>query len=514
MSVLLARDVVLVRGSDAATYLQGQLSQDVVALNVGGSAFALLLQPQGKVDAWLRVTRVDDDAFALDVDAGWGEHVRARLQRFLLRVKVELEPVPWHVASGGEVPPGAWSVVSELGEGHDVLSPEPIPGAAPDPTYEARRIRAGVPRMGAELGESTIPAAAGIVDRSVSFTKGCYTGQELVARIDSRGDRVPTKLRRIEGDVQPGDALRDGEREVGTVTSAAEGVGLAYVRREVEPPAELRGPRGTVRVLALLVLLLAVLAGCGADSKYAPLPEPDGVDAASTTTAAPRADLDEIALPGTRGTTTTTPAAIGPGPVTITGRVDGPDGPVAGALVRLDRILGSAVASTTVPTAADGTWNVEHVLGGHYRIRAWLAPTLGMNRAQVVFVESPKANPVVLRLERFGGVQIDAAIAPSPPPVDGEANLKVRISQRQVDNEGDVSTAPVSGAEVTLSGSGDWSVRGGTSGITGIDGAVTFRVVCRNAGSQPLSAVLANGESRSLDLPPCVEAATTTTTTA
>jgi folate-binding protein YgfZ len=233
-----ARDVVLVTGSDAATYLQGQLSQDVAGLDVGGSAFSLLLQPQGKVDAWLRVTRLADDRFALDVDAGWGEHVVARLRRFLLRTKVELEQVDWPVTAvvegETELPAGAWKVVPELGEGFDVLGArldaEPV-------DYEALRIRAGVPRMGKELDESTIPASAGIVDRSVSFTKGCYTGQELVARIDSRGDKVPTKLRRITGDVPEGATLHLGDREVGHVTSTAAGVALAYVRREVEPPA-------------------------------------------------------------------------------------------------------------------------------------------------------------------------------------------------------------------------------------------------------------------------------------
>ena len=244
-AALLDRDVVLASGPDAVTFLQGQLSQDVAALEVGQSAFSLLLQPQGKVDAWLRVTRTAEDAFALDVDAGWGEHVRSRLQRFLLRVQVELEPVEWAVVAvlDGEapVPEGAWKVTPELpGRGFDLLGPGVgLPeGAEAATDYEARRIRAGVPRMGAELDESTIPAAAGIVDRSVSFTKGCYTGQELVARIDSRGDRVPTKLRRITGAVPVGATLHDGEREVGRVTSASPGVALGYVRREIEPPAE------------------------------------------------------------------------------------------------------------------------------------------------------------------------------------------------------------------------------------------------------------------------------------
>lgn len=511
--VVLARDVVLVRGPDAESYLQGQLSQDVAALEVGESAFSLLLQPQGKVDAWLRVTRTVEDAFALDVDAGWGDHVLARLKRFLLRVKVELEQVDWHVTSGGDPPPGAWRVVSELGEGHhDVLSPEPVPGAVEDPSYELRRIQAGVPRMGSELDESTIPASAGVVDRSVSFTKGCYTGQELVARIDSRGDRVPTKLRRVSGDVEVGDELLSGDKEVGRVTSAVEGEGLAYLRREVQPPAELRSRRGgVVRVLAVLVLLV-VLGACSTTAKYDPLPVPDDGDAAPTTATTAQPDLDEVALPAVPGRTTTTAAVLGPGPVTILGRVDGPEGPVAGAIVELQRLVGNTAATTRVPTAADGTWNLQNVLGGQYRIRAWLPPSFGMERAQLVFVEAPKPRSVILRLDRFEGIRVDAALAPNPPSVDEDANLKVRVAQRQVGEDGRIRAVPVVGTQVVLSGSGSWSVRSSNTGFTGSDGSVTFRVVCRDAGVQPLSVVLQNGEARALELPPCFDPSSTTTT--
>jgi folate-binding protein YgfZ len=241
------RDVVLVQGPDAATYLQGQLSQDITPLTIGDSAFALLLQPQGKVDAWLRVTRIGDEAFALDVDAGWGDAVLARLKRFLLRTKAELSlehwPVAVHDTDDAEVPAGAWKVASEVEGTTTLLNAS---GGLTDDEIDARRIAAGIPRMGNELDESTIPAAAGIVDRSVSFTKGCYTGQELVARIDSRGDRVPTKLRRVTGTAQVGDTLVVDGRDVGRVTSVAPGVALAYVRREVELPVE--ATIGTERV--------------------------------------------------------------------------------------------------------------------------------------------------------------------------------------------------------------------------------------------------------------------------
>lgn len=280
-----SRDVVRVGGPDAPSFLQGQLSQDVSALSVGGSAFSLLLAPQGKVEAYLRVTRTAEDVFLLDVDAGWADAVVARLERFKLRVECTIEVLdnwaavalrtpdaPTREAIGSRArAAGMWPVEAEIpdGGGVDVLGPAESlrafvadsadasgPGvkvALLDPSdYEAMRIEGGVPRMGSELTTSTIPAEAGIVERSVSFTKGCYTGQELVARIDSRGNKVPRLLRLVivETPADPrilpevGWSVFVDDQEVGRLTSVARSptgeafVALASVRREVEVPTE------------------------------------------------------------------------------------------------------------------------------------------------------------------------------------------------------------------------------------------------------------------------------------
>jgi folate-binding protein YgfZ len=202
------RDTVVVSGPDAESFLQGQLSQDLAAVSVGESAWSFVLQPQGKVDALVRVTHADGDRWQLDVDAGWGDAVKARLERFKLRVKADIEPGP----------------------AVDALYPD-----------ERSRIEAGWPAMGAELTEKTIPAETGLVERTVSFTKGCFTGQELVARIDSRGGNVPRHLRgiRLQGDGVPvgADVVVEG-RSVGTVTSVAGPVALAYIGRDVTPPID------------------------------------------------------------------------------------------------------------------------------------------------------------------------------------------------------------------------------------------------------------------------------------
>ena len=261
-AVELERDAVSVAGPDAVTYLQGQLSQDVAALGVGDSAFSLLLQPQGKVEVFLRLTRTSEEEVVLDTDAGWGAAMVERLDRFKLRVRCDFEPLDWRfVAVRGPgsadlatepLPAGLWRVVAETpgSPGFDLIGPgaEVPPGATrvSAAAYEAFRIEAGVPRMGAELDATTIPAATGVVERSVSFTKGCYTGQELVARVDSRGGNVPRRLLGVVTGAAavppPGASVTVDGRDVGRLTSVAESarrtVALAYVRREVMPPAD------------------------------------------------------------------------------------------------------------------------------------------------------------------------------------------------------------------------------------------------------------------------------------
>ena len=195
------RDVVTVTGADAATYLQSQLSQDIRPLGVGAAAWSFLLQPTGRIDVLLRVWRTDEDRFVLDTDAGFGDVMVARLQRFRIRVKADIEQLDWRcIAVRGAVVQGglpAW------GGGCDLLGAEP---AAPEGLRQgsaeellAARIEAVWPAMGAEIlpGE-TIPAETGITDVAVNFRKGCYPGQELVERMDSRAATAPRLLRHLD----------------------------------------------------------------------------------------------------------------------------------------------------------------------------------------------------------------------------------------------------------------------------------------------------------------------------
>jgi tRNA-modifying protein YgfZ len=240
------RAFIEVDGPDADTYLQGQLSQDIGA----GGGLSFLLDPGGKVVSLLRFGRDGGGGgYLLDTDVEAGEATLARLRRFLLRTKVEIEPVAdrrlVRIFGGPRLPQAqivtAWSPDDAV---QDVV--EPIAGdldATMAPAeYHRRRILAGVPVAGVDIGPETIPAEVGAwaIEAAVSFTKGCYTGQELVARIDSRGGNVPRPLRvlRFEGDVDAGaEVLGPDGQPAGRITSASGELALAPIARRVEPGA-------------------------------------------------------------------------------------------------------------------------------------------------------------------------------------------------------------------------------------------------------------------------------------
>jgi tRNA-modifying protein YgfZ len=258
--VWLPRDVLLVSGPEAVPFLQGQLSQDVEGLAVGSSAPSLVLSPEGKLVALVRATRVADEEVVLDTEGGYGSLVASRLGRFLLRTKAKVSELPWRCLElrGPDATAENGSVVLAASwpgsRGVDLLGESPVapPGASvvDMDAWEAVRIEAGVPRMGRDLVEGTIPAEAGVVDDTVSFTKGCYVGQELVARIDSRGSRVPRRLCGVvvEAPAVPAvgaELRRRGEtKSLGRLTSLSfcpalgSVAGLVYAHRQIEPPSE------------------------------------------------------------------------------------------------------------------------------------------------------------------------------------------------------------------------------------------------------------------------------------
>jgi tRNA-modifying protein YgfZ len=244
-----ARDFVRAAGPDAEDYLQRMLSQDV-ELDLDDARPSLLLTPKARVIAPLVVLRRGPHDFLLSTEPGLGERVLAELRRFRFAAKVELEPEQ-HEATlvfTDDRPAGIAYPVADYGEpAWEVLDAGPDGEPLGDTDLELLRIRAGTPVSGRELDDRVLPAEAGLTATHVSFTKGCYPGQEPVARLHYRGHaNRGLRVLRLEADEPPAyDAeLTYEDKPVGRVTSAARDLdggvlALAYVRREVPEDAVL-----------------------------------------------------------------------------------------------------------------------------------------------------------------------------------------------------------------------------------------------------------------------------------
>lgn len=251
MSRLLAPvtpELVWFEGADAVRFLNDLISQEIGTAEAGEVRRSLLLTPQGKLDFVLWALR-GDDRVGLVTEDGRGEELVARLSRYRIRVDVEIsmdEAALALVVGDPDIPEGRWI---DSGEGIEADVSWPalgrvlVTGHVPDlpemsvEDYTKERIEAGEPLVGVDIDE-VIPQETGLVRETISFDKGCFLGQELVARLDSRGGRVNHHLRRLRFDgtaAAVGSDVSMGGESVGTLTSSAYGAGLAMLRRQVEP---------------------------------------------------------------------------------------------------------------------------------------------------------------------------------------------------------------------------------------------------------------------------------------
>jgi tRNA-modifying protein YgfZ len=220
------RAFVRVSGPDAADYLQRMVSNDVEALGAGDACEALLLTAKARVIAPLRVLRRGPDDFLLLTEPELGETVCGELVRMRFAAKAEIE------AEEHE----SWLVLG----GDEVLDERPAGDEVSEQEFERWRIESGIPRWGREIDDRVLPAEAGLDETHISFTKGCYPGQEPIARQRHRG-KVNRKLRvlDVDGNPDPGTELLLDGKTVGRVTSSVPGLALGYVRVEVPEDAQL-----------------------------------------------------------------------------------------------------------------------------------------------------------------------------------------------------------------------------------------------------------------------------------
>lgn len=272
------RTILAVRGSDATEYLQGQLTNDVEALDAGQGCYAALLDRKGRMQSDMRVLRTADDELLLDLEPKPVPGVMRHLTMYSVGREVEiaaLEPAPRTLSLAGpaaaqrsEIGPlgpehahrsveidgvRCRAIRTDLGLDFQVapedaerlersLGERGVAGASED-AFEILRVESGRPRFGREMTSETIPQEAGINERAVSFTKGCYIGQETVARLHYKG-KPNRHLRglQLSAPAVAGAGVRLGERELGrigtAVLSPALGpIALAVLRREAVPGA-------------------------------------------------------------------------------------------------------------------------------------------------------------------------------------------------------------------------------------------------------------------------------------
>jgi aminomethyltransferase len=234
-AALRPRAYVRVQGPDAEDFLQRMLSNDVTH----GAVFdALLLTPKARLIAPVRVWRRGADDFLVGTEPELGDAVRTTLLRSRFAAKCEIEPEE-HTSTL------VWE--DDLARAEELIDADVRPTVDAE-TFERARIEAAVPAWGKELDESILPAEAGLDETHVSFTKGCYPGQEPIARLHYRG-HVNRKLRVLEVEsAQPGDEVVFDSKTVGRVTSAVRGRALAYVRTSVPDDAELQVGSATARL--------------------------------------------------------------------------------------------------------------------------------------------------------------------------------------------------------------------------------------------------------------------------
>jgi tRNA-modifying protein YgfZ len=273
------RGKLLVTGAEAAEYLQGQLTNDIEVLAPGEGCYAALLDRKGHMQADMRVLAVSEEKIWIDTEpealAAAKRHlemykigrdadvVDTSTERAIVSLlgprSVELagsSPLPEYcheeiAVDGIDCPAVGTALGIDLiprAEDRERLIAALAEAGAPEVSADAAeilRIESGVPRFGREMDTATLPAEAGIVERAVNFEKGCYIGQETVARLHYKGKpNWHFRGLRLSGPASPGATLSLGEKEVGKlggscVSPAHGAIGLAIVRREAEPGAEL-----------------------------------------------------------------------------------------------------------------------------------------------------------------------------------------------------------------------------------------------------------------------------------
>ena len=282
-----------------------------------------------------------------------------------------------------------------------------------------------------------------------------------------------------------------------------------FVARQGRGPAA--GALSVRRSLVLVVLVALVTAGCtGGDDPdiAAPTTVEQTTTVASTTSSTVRATTTTTGPPRT---TTTTIVTLGPGDATIGGTVTGPAGPVDGATVRVERLVGRSVATADVTTSAGGLWQMASILGGSYRVRAFKPPDLAQSPVEVFFLAANERKIVDFKLPAAGGEKITAVVNPNPPRVDQPATITITVGIGRVDDQGRPALTPRPGVPLTLSGGPGVVVESAPMVVTDASGSASWRFRCTAEGANTVALAVGTGSTQ-VNFDGCAPPAPTPTT--
>ncbi len=201
-------------------------------------------------------------------------------------------------------------------------------------------------------------------------------------------------------------------------------------------------------------------------------------------------------------TTLTTLLAFGPGEASIVGTVSGPAGPVDGAIVRVERLVGKEVASQDVTSAGGGTWGVTSVLGGTYRIRAFRPPDFGSSPTAAVFLAANERKIVDLKMPAATGDRITATVSPNPPRVDQTATITVQVGAGRVDDQGRPAITPRPGVPLSLAPAAGIVLEGTPQALTDANGSAAWRFRCLAEGANTFQLTVGTGLTQ-VTIPSC-----------
>ena len=235
-----------------------------------------------------------------------------------------------------------------------------------------------------------------------------------------------------------------------------------------------------------------------------PKPAAAPVTTVPTTTSTTSTTVRPTTTTTLRATTTViTLLQMGPGDASIGGTVLGPAGPVDGATVHIERVVGKLTASTELTTAGGGSWNMPALLGGSYRVRAFKAPDLGQSPVETFFLAANERKIVDLRLPAVGGDRVAATVNPNPPRVGQPASVTIQIGVGRVDAQGKSSITPRPGVVMGLVGGPGIVVESAPQVAADANGSAAWAIRCSAEGASTVTLSVGNGVT-TVKLPACI----------